>query len=32
MGKFGRQRVCDVLAWQHQAGAYVGVHDNLIGR
>jgi asparagine synthase (glutamine-hydrolysing) len=31
MGELGRQRVCEVLAWEHQAGAYVRVHDNLLG-
>jgi glycosyltransferase involved in cell wall biosynthesis len=32
MGTCGRQRVEDVLAWHHQAPAYVGVFDRLIGR
>jgi asparagine synthase (glutamine-hydrolysing) len=32
MGEFGRRRVCDVLAWQHQTGAYVGVYNDLTGR
>jgi glycosyltransferase involved in cell wall biosynthesis len=32
MGKLGRQRVEDVLAWEHQAPHYVGVYDRLTGR
>jgi len=29
MGIAGRRRVCDVLAWRHQADDYVGVYDRL---
>jgi glycosyltransferase involved in cell wall biosynthesis len=32
MGVAGRQRVEDVLAWQHQAARYVEVYDELAGR
>jgi asparagine synthase (glutamine-hydrolysing) len=31
MGATGRRRVCDVLAWHHQADAYVSVYDGLCG-
>jgi glycosyltransferase involved in cell wall biosynthesis len=31
MGRLGRQRVVDELAWQHQEKAYVGVVDRLAG-
>jgi asparagine synthase (glutamine-hydrolysing) len=31
MGQFGRKRVEDELAWVHQAPAYVGVYDRLLG-
>jgi glycosyltransferase involved in cell wall biosynthesis len=30
MGAHGRRRVEDVLAWSHQAPAYVGVYDRLL--
>ena len=32
MGRIGRQRVVDELAWSHQEPAYVGVFDGLTGR
>lgn len=32
MGRVGRQRVLDELAWKHQEPAYVGVFDALVGR
>jgi glycosyltransferase involved in cell wall biosynthesis len=32
MGKIGRQRVEDHLAWEHQAPAYLAVFDELTGR
>jgi glycosyltransferase involved in cell wall biosynthesis len=32
MGKLGRARVVDTLAWEHQRAAYVGVFDALVGR
>lgn len=32
MGRLGRQRVIDELAWKHQEPAYVGVYDALTGR
>jgi glycosyltransferase involved in cell wall biosynthesis len=32
MGRLGRQRVVDELAWSHQEQAYVGVFDRLTGR
>ncbi|MEU4197359.1 glycosyltransferase family 4 protein [Kribbella sp. NPDC026611] len=31
MGKLGRERVENVLAWKHQQKAYVGVYDQLTG-
>ena len=31
MGRYGRARVEDVLAWSHQARSYVGVYDRLVG-
>jgi glycosyltransferase involved in cell wall biosynthesis len=31
LGKFGRTRVEDELAWGHQASAYLGVYDQLTG-
>ena len=31
LGKFGRGRVEDELAWPHQARAYLGVYDRLTG-
>jgi len=31
MGKRGRERVEQVLAWEHQAPAYLAVHDGLCG-
>ena len=31
MGKFGRARVEEELAWSHQKRAYVGVYDKLTG-
>ena len=31
MGRLGRERVVDELAWRHQEGAYVGVFDGLTG-
>lgn len=31
MGTAGRRRVEDVLAWRHQATAYVGVYDRITG-
>jgi glycosyltransferase involved in cell wall biosynthesis len=30
MGREGRQRVVDVLAWRHQAPRYVGAYDRLV--
>lgn len=32
MGREGRARVEDTLAWSHQRAAYVGVYDRLLGR
>ena len=32
MGKLGRERVEDELAWEHQAPAYLAVFDELTGR
>ena len=32
MGAAGRRRVEDVLAWEHQTGPYVAVHDRLTTR
>ena len=32
MGKLGRERVEDDLAWEHQAPAYLAVFDELTGR
>jgi glycosyltransferase involved in cell wall biosynthesis len=32
MAKFGRERVEQVLAWEHQQKAYLGVYDRLTGR
>ena len=32
LGKFGRARVEDELAWPHQARAYLGVYDRLTGK
>ena len=32
LGKFGRTRVEDELAWSHQARAYLGVYDRLTGK
>ena len=32
MGAAGRSRVEDVLAWPHQAAAYVGVYNRVMGR
>jgi glycosyltransferase involved in cell wall biosynthesis len=32
MGKLGRERVEDDLAWAHQAPAYLAVFDELTGR
>jgi asparagine synthase (glutamine-hydrolysing) len=32
MGVRGRRRISDVLAWRHQAPAYVSVYDRLLGR
>jgi glycosyltransferase involved in cell wall biosynthesis len=32
MGATGRARIVDELAWSHQADAYVGVYDRLLGR
>ncbi len=29
MGKVGRERVENVLAWKHQAPGYVGVYESL---
>lgn len=31
MGKYGKQRVSDVLAWEHQVGNYVEVYRRLLG-
>ncbi|MGW6277596.1 glycosyltransferase family 4 protein [Kribbella sp. NPDC055071] len=31
MGKFGRERVEQTLAWKHQRKAYLGVYDQLTG-
>ena len=31
MAEFGRRRVEEVLAWQHQRDAYVGVYQKLVG-
>ena len=31
MGRFGRERVEQVLAWKHQQKAYLGVFDQLTG-
>jgi glycosyltransferase involved in cell wall biosynthesis len=31
MGRKGRERVEQVLAWEHQAGAYLGVYERLVG-
>jgi glycosyltransferase involved in cell wall biosynthesis len=31
MGRFGRARMHEALAWSHQAAAYVGVYDRLLG-
>jgi hypothetical protein len=31
MGRAGRRRVLDELAWKHQEGPYVGVFDRLVG-
>ena len=32
LGKFGRTRVEEKLAWSHQAPAYLGVYDRLTGK
>ena len=32
LGKFGRARVEDQLAWSHQARAYLGVYDRMTGK
>ncbi len=32
MGRIGRFRIEQSLAWQHQAAAYVGIYDRLLGR
>jgi glycosyltransferase involved in cell wall biosynthesis len=32
MGRFGRDRVERVLAWEHQQKAYLAVYDRLTGR
>jgi len=32
LGKFGRVRVEDELAWSHQARAYLGVYERMTGR
>ena len=32
LGKFGRTRVEDKLAWSHQTPAYLGVYDRLTGK
>ena len=31
MGRFGRERVEQVLAWKHQQKAYLEVYDRLTG-
>jgi glycosyltransferase involved in cell wall biosynthesis len=31
LGKLGRERVEDVLAWSHQAARYVSVYERLLG-
>ena len=32
LGKVGRARVEDQLAWSHQARAYLGVYDRMTGK
>jgi len=32
MGRAGRKRVEDVLAWQHQVPSYIRVYDTMLGR
>ena len=32
MGEAGRRQVCEVLAWEHHAQAYLDVYDQLCGR
>jgi glycosyltransferase involved in cell wall biosynthesis len=32
LGKFGRMRVEDKLAWSHQAPAYLSVYERLTGK
>jgi len=32
MGKYGRDRVENVLAWRNSAEHYIGVYERLLGR